>query len=327
VEGENVSKEVLTELYCAQGMSQSEIARVLGLKKHQIQYLMSKFEVKTRFTKSTPTENLITVEEATQLYTNDRKSVREIAKLKGVSATTMLQFLKKNNIPTRDHSEATKNWRKEERIVDVDFFTKMSYDLAYVLGLWASDGVVLDRGSFALGMKDEDVIEWVAKKISYTGTIHKTNTEYSTRYAIQFTAPELLHEFERHNLVPRKSLTLEFPDLPQEMIPHFIRGVFDGDGSFFKQKSSYGFSIVSGSETFIKNIKHAIEAQIGGSRNIQYDSRGNGLYLYNVYGKESLYKLGKWIYQDDSFGMSRKKEKFNQLFFEYEQCLTKKDAI
>lgn len=323
---ESVSKEILDNLYHTQKMSQSEIARELGLKKYQVQYLMSKYEVKTRITKRVPTPGLLTAEEIQRLYVDEQKSLREIAEIKGVSHAAILGFIKKNNIPTRDHSEATKIWRKRERIVNVDFFTNMNTDLAYIIGLWASDGTILDRGSFALGMSDADVIEWVADKISYTGTIHKTVTDYSTKHAIQFTAPELLQEFEKYNLVPRKSLILEFPSLSQEMIPHYIRGVFDDDGSIRKDKYSFHFNIVSGSKPFIDTVKRLIENQIGGDRKIKYDSRGNGLYTYNVYGKDSLYKLGKWLYLDDSFGMSRKKNKFEQLFFEYERGL-KKDAI
>jgi predicted DNA-binding protein YlxM (UPF0122 family) len=323
---EDVSKEVLDEMYHTQEKSQSEIAKELGLKKYQVQYLMSKYEIETRFTKSTPISDLLTIEEFKRLYVDEQKSLREIAKMKGVSYAGIHGFIKRNNIPTRDHSESTKVWRKKERIVDVDFFTKMNHELAYILGLWASDGTILDRGSFALGMSDADVIEWVSEKISYTGTVHKTVTEYSTNHAIQFTAPELLQEFEKYNLIPRKSLVLEFPSLSQEMVPHYLRGVFDGDGSIGKDRYSYRFNIVSGSKPFIDSVKHVIENQIGGNRGVKYDSRGRGLYTYHVFGKESLYKLGKWLYQDDSFGMSRKKAKFEQLFLEYEKGLTK-DAV
>ena len=39
--------------------------------------------------------------------------------------------------------------------------------------------------------------------------------------------------------VPRKSLILQFPSLIPALIPHFIRGYFDGDGSVFISKEKH----------------------------------------------------------------------------------------
>ena len=39
-------------------------------------------------------------------------------------------------------------------------------------------------------------------------------------------------------LTPNKSLTMQFPNMPNEFIRHFIRGCWDGDGSVFVDKHS-----------------------------------------------------------------------------------------
>ena len=46
-------------------------------------------------------------------------------------------------------------------------------------------------------------------------------------------------DLNKLGVVERKSLILTFPteqQVPKHLMPHFIRGYFDGDGSVYKQK-------------------------------------------------------------------------------------------
>jgi len=46
-----------------------------------------------------------------------------------------------------------------------------------------------------------------------------------------YSCNELVDWFVSKGCAPRKSLTLEFPEVPKKYIPDFLRGVTDGDGS------------------------------------------------------------------------------------------------
>ena len=41
-----------------------------------------------------------------------------------------------------------------------------------------------------------------------------------------------MRALESFGVVPRKTATLRWPDLPEPMLRHFLRGYFDGDGSW-----------------------------------------------------------------------------------------------
>lgn len=53
-------------------------------------------------------------------------------------------------------------------------------------------------------------------------------------YGVHLTSDKMFNDLCSHGCVPNKSLVLTFPkDIPENLIHHFIRGYFDGDGSVF----------------------------------------------------------------------------------------------
>ena len=43
----------------------------------------------------------------------------------------------------------------------------------------------------------------------------------------------MFSDLNKHGCIQNKSLVLQFPTISNSLIPHFIRGYFDGDGSVF----------------------------------------------------------------------------------------------
>lgn len=250
-----------------------------------------------------------------ELYETKGMSTRAVAKELGVSSATVQKYIKKYDINLRTKSQSRQLYFEKNETVNSNFFNKMSPELAYILGLWITDGCAYERGSYSIGLKDKEVIEWIADTIGYKNKIWELHEERnnSKRYFIQFTNQTVKKVFDSYNIFPNKSLKTEVPKIPKEYTSHFIRGVFEGDGHIGKYKYSYIVSIVGASEKFISSIKEIIEHEIGGIRTIKYDKRGNGLFLYNIYGKESINKLGEWLYPEGTFGMIRKQNKFLEL--------------
>ncbi|MDA1570066.1 hypothetical protein PDK93_29050, partial [Bacillus cereus] len=76
-------------------------------------------------------------------------------------------------------------------------------------------------------------------------------------------------------------------------------------------KNSYGYkyaiSYASASFDFIKAVKESIENLIGGERKII--QMANGVYVYSVSAQWDVYQFATLLYENEAFGMSRKKEK------------------
>ena len=80
------------------------------------------------------------------------------------------------------------------------------------------------------------------KKVGY---YKKTNgySDKSYEYKLALISDKLVSDIEKLGVVERKTLTLTFPDLREDLIPHFIRGYFDGDGSVFLHTRKSGDGI------------------------------------------------------------------------------------
>ena len=61
---------------------------------------------------------------------------------------------------------------------------------------------------------------------------------YNNKYIFgaHITSDKMFSDLCKHGCVPNKSLILTFPVITEELIPHFIRGYFDGDGGITIRK-------------------------------------------------------------------------------------------
>nr|WP_241254565.1 LAGLIDADG family homing endonuclease [Brevibacillus sp. SYP-B805] len=179
-------------------------------------------------------------------------------------------------------------------------------------------------------MCDIDVVEWVKERIGYKNKVFvRIPTGFQnakTTYTLTFYNQEVAGIFEGYGIVPNKSLTIKFPNIPRQFIHDFIRGVFDGDGSIsVGVRSDNGartqsFRIVSGSLDFVKGIERVLEEELNVRGNkISADKRGAGVYEYRVSRRQDVAKIAAWLYQNDAFGMKRKKEKMLQVLSDARQ--------
>lgn len=209
-------------------------------------------------------------------------------------------------------------------LVNIDFFRKETPELFYILGLWASDGCIY-KNTLQIGLTDHDIIAWLVETLEYKGKIkeiqnyggfyEKTDYITSTSHFIRFNSREICDLFAKYGIVPRKSLTMGFPDIPKEMLPHFIRGYFDGDGGIYvaertingKQYKRTKVHFSGGSYEFLTGLKGAIENQIGNNVKI---TQGTRCYIYAFEAKKDVKTFGEWIYRDGHYGGGRKRSTF-----------------
>lgn len=148
-----------------------------------------------------------------------------------------------------DVTNATVHWFREDaaehRSVHVDrrrvARTPLTWtsDLAYAVGLMATDGGVGPGGYMAFGSKDRDLVEimlrCLGRPISYRtippGRQGIFGTSRSSFCFAQFSDVRLHDWLIAIGITPRKSLTLGAIEVPDEFIFPFVRGLVDGDGS------------------------------------------------------------------------------------------------
>lgn len=158
---------------------------------------------------------------------------KELAELCGVSDRAYARVLKENNIDTHIKNRYTLNQNYFETI-DTEH-------KAYWLGFIYADGYVGDENynNIVIGLSDKDFLhlEKFKNDIEYTGDIRLSEIKQgfeteNNACVINFSNKKMASDLRALKLYPNKSTTMtEFPDIPEDLIKHFIRGYFDGDGS------------------------------------------------------------------------------------------------
>lgn len=112
-----------------------------------------------------------------------------------------------------------------------------SNDMAYLVGLIATDGCLLARRKrISFVSKDQELVEIYRHILRRTNTISAMRTRTGgTAYRMQFGDVELYEWLIRAGLSPRKSLTLGSIAVPDEFLLPLARGLLDGDGTIINK--------------------------------------------------------------------------------------------
>lgn len=192
--------------------------------------------------------------------------------------------------------------------------------LAYALGLLATDGCVSNDGRhITLTSKDKEQIENFKECIGVTNSIGMVSrgSECEKKYfRIQFGDVRFHRFLTELGVPPAKSKILSNIKIPDEYFFDFLRGHYDGDGSFYaywdkRWKSSYMFYLVflSASKIHIEWLREKICQLIGVNGHINV---ARETFQLKYAKKESLQVLKKMYYKRDMICLSRKREKVEQ---------------
>lgn len=195
--------------------------------------------------------------------------------------------------------------------VNVSFFENWSQELAYVIGFFLADGHMADHSKlkhygifFSVG--DRDIIEKIAEVCEYKNTIkkyiHKT-TKLSTMYKISISSKFVWKFFESLGFSHRKTFTTRIPkQIPPKFMNHFIRGVFDGDGSVQLKNNTYPQANIAGSKLFIDDV-----SKIG----VEYSAinKCHETFIIHYNGQKAIDFLN-YIYKNATIYMDRKYKRY-----------------
>jgi len=263
----------------------------------------------------------LTKDKLISLYINDKKSLGDIAKLYIVSRTAVFKKLKKYGIAQRSKSyariEAQKQGKVPQQFFDINenFFRSWSPEMAYVLGLIITDGCVSGAGQVSLSMNDQELLEKVKKVMGSEHNITPSKHQAGL-YCFHFAREKLIEDLHKFGVFPRKSLTVNFPDVPQEFLTDFIRGVFDGDGSVYFEprslKNPLRSKFVSSSKQFIEGLHMAFESLRMPKRKIYQQKTKNAWSYSLVFCHRDSKRLFEILYKNTKNGLflDRKYNKF-----------------
>ena len=207
--------------------------------------------------------------ELIELYDVQRVGLCNLSKQFHTGQDKIKAILQEHNIHVRTHRESKFQYPFNENYFDnID-----TPDKAYFLGFIYADGFIIKnhekgRGHDILGitLAETEPLEKINRYIECDkpifSFIQDGYKEDSQKYRLIFPSDHLVKSLEKWGCTERKTFTIKFPTfLPEDLVHHFIRGYFDGDGSVFrhivknngKEYNNLGVTIC-GTESFLTDL-------------------------------------------------------------------------
>lgn len=257
-------------------------------------------------------------------YVTEQKSATAIANELGCCRNTISEWLLKLNIPKRTSAEYLDLAQRRDHF-DLQFFREWSPPLAYVLGFAMADGsLVLSHHSAALSFCSTDliIIERIAEAIGSSAKVYRrvpSIAHYLPSYSMFLHSKAFVDLLPKYGLVPRKSLIAEMPCIPQELIGHYVRGVFDGDGCISRMQTNPNpflviVRFVSGSQRFAVALEAALSNAGLPKRPVFCSKNGKGnIYGVQYYEQSAILRLYNLMYANaGDLYLPRKRNKFEE---------------
>lgn len=231
-----------------------------------------------------------------------------------VSDKIVLKVLKEFNIPIRNIQQA--NVSKYN--IDENFFETQNSNMAYILGILASDGCISKADNqiyIELQRKDRELLEKINDILQNERPVK--DYESSRGYEcskIYFYSAKIKKSLKKFHIIPNKTYSDEFafPELLDiKYYPDFIRGMFDGDGCIKKINGCIQWQIDTSSNDMAEKIKNFLLSK-DIKADIQLEKRKN-LIMYRVYccNKNNAAKIFNLLYKDNILFLKRKKDLFS----------------
>ena len=243
-------------------------------------------------------------QEVISAYENGQSMV-SIGSKHSVSESVIKDLLVDNNMYIRGVGYTSKTDQKILSVIDSEY-------KAYFLGFLLSDGSITNKTSsgnyqtisLEIHNRDRYILEMINKEVLKGSGKLECAKNRETSY-LRVHGVQLVKEVSKYGLVPNKSKTLNSLTnlVSKELYSHFIRGLFDGDGTA-NSKGYIGFNAAN--KDFVACFRDFLVDELS--------IKKNGIYFGTVYfttwgAKEDREKLFNYLYKDASIFLSRKYDK------------------
>ncbi len=199
---------------------------------------------------------------------------------------------------------------------------KWSSKFAYAIGIIATDGCLHPNGrKIFLSSKDLEMIEnfryalGVKNKIGRYARGGETEKRY---YNINVGDKNFWNFLFKLGITPKKSKTIQQVEIPQKYFKDFLRGLFDGDGSFYtfwdrRWPKAFGYVMTfpSASLSFLRWLQIQLSKFYATKGIIK---KGDGVYEIRYVKGDTRKLFAAMYYKSNGLCLSRKYHKIKSAF-------------
>ena len=249
-----------------------------------------------------------------------------IAKELHMDKETVKNIIEKYGNGVRSKSDAFQYYT-----INQHFFDEINTPVkAYILGLLYTDGNRNKRKNhyqitLKLQDRDVDILYKIKSEMNYNRPLKyieesKNNSNSRNQYALIIDNKQIAISLEKWGIIPNKTKTLVFPNfLSEELIPHFIRGCWDGDGTIShnlkEQRAGFigTYNMCIGIKQFLENKLDVHFSLIKKPSNSM-----NNLYSISIHGGKQLKRFLDFIYKDSTIHFNRKYSYYRYMCYKEE---------
>lgn len=235
-------------------MSTKDVAEFYHRDRHTICNFAKKIGIYKKSEKLLPEEQEQKI--ADQYYS---ASSTDLAKKYGVSTSKVCQIWREAGLKGKVNRTYYLN---ESYFENID-----SDDKAYWVGFIAADGCLYqpkdnrqDILSISLAIKDKSHLEKFKKCIETKKPLsqgkHGKNNNFE-HVSLQISSNKISKDLQKIGITPRKTYHVQWPKIPEEFLPAYVRGYFDGDGCIshkIEQNNLHSVNVTM--VGFVENMKN-----------------------------------------------------------------------
>lgn len=239
------------------------------------------------------------------------KSKKQLAADFKISVVTLRKIIKFYNFENYYCYNKSADIQIKNKSVDIDFFKCINNEAkAYTFGLILSDGYISKDRIVGITLQESDVdILFKIKDIMQSK--HKIATRFKTvgnnccRFDI--TSREIVKDLQDLGVTTTKSFdaSIPFNKIPNELIRHVLRGIFDGDGSFSQNRPC----IATSSEQLKNDIVNWSFKNFNYSPSV-YTQNNN----FRIYFNKEGFKIICNMYENSNIVLTRKMNSFQEYY-------------
>lgn len=247
-------------------------------------------------------------------------NISALSKKYGPSQSQVKRALERAGIDIRKYSDY------EQFRYDVNFFKNIDTEVkAYFLGLLYSDGCIsTKKNHVGIDLKEEDsyILSILSKVIVKSEDITRPFKVKGIYYGrgLHLYSKTIVSDLINLGCMSAKTFKIRLPILSEDMMCHFLRGYFDGDGCF---NINNGHSVSDNKRAIFKVVSNTLFC----SDVVRYFDQTHQRYLgvyhpspnkdvgaYQTGNDEVIKFLYRFMYKDSTIFIRRKKEKFEDYF-------------
>lgn len=241
-----------------------------------------------------------------------------LAKQHDVTYCNIYKLLQRRGIPIRGDSTGRYTFNRAFfRLIDTE-------EKAYWLGFLYADGwLTPQRNTVSLGLKADDsyiLSEFVRHLDGDRPVTPITRKGTNPQARVEFTDADMIADLIRQGCTAQKTFSILFPSegqVPPQLLHHFIRGYFDGDGSvWFRRKAGriveYQCSVVS-TEHFCRRLREVCQRLLGVNLYVRQANRKTAkqkVYSAELCGRDCVRTFLAWLYKDATVYLKRKHDRY-----------------